>query len=140
MTIPKGYLLDTAVLVETLRPNPSMEVLTWMQSVDQESFYISSLSIGELIAGLERVTDPARRTDLMRWILTDLQSWFQGKILNVTPEVTAFWGGIAGKVPNGTPAVTSLQAALALKHGLQLVTRDTITVPSLQIVNPWIKV
>jgi predicted nucleic acid-binding protein len=137
MTIPKGYLLDTCVLVETLRPNPSMEVLTWMQSVDQESFYISSLSIGELIAGLERVTDPARRTDLMRWILTDLQSWFQGKILNVTPEVSAFWGGIAGKVPNGTPAVTSLQAALALKHGLQLVTRDTITVPSLQIVNPW---
>ena len=134
----QGYLLDTSVLLETLRTNPSAAVTAWMESVDQEKFYVSAITIGEMMAALERVNDPDRRTALMRWILTDMQSWFRGHILTLTPEVAAFWGSLAGKIDGSVSAVAGLQAAFALKHNLQLVTQDNIAVPHLNTVNPWL--
>lgn len=134
---PDGYLLDTSVLLETLRPDPSPDVTAWMESVDQEKFYVSAITIGELMAALEHVGDANRRTALMRWILTDMQTWFRGHILNLTPEVATFWGSIAGKLNGSVPAMAGLQAAFALKHNLLLVTRDTIAVPHLKVINPW---
>ncbi len=136
----QGYLLDTSVLLETLRARPAMVVMEWMESVDQNKFYISAITIGELIGALEQVSDPDRRTDLMRWILTDMQSWFRGKILTLTPEVAAFWGSLAGKLGSDVNAVTGVQVAFALKHGLQFVTREVVTIPHLQVINPWVKV
>jgi predicted nucleic acid-binding protein len=134
---PEGYLLDTSVLLETLRPQPSMDVAAWMESVDQDRFYVSAITIGELMAALEQVSDTNRRTALMRWILTDMQTWFRGHILTLTPEVAAFWGSVAGKLDGSVTAVAGLQAAFALKHNLQLVTCDMINVPHLKIINPW---
>ena len=90
------------------------------------------------MAALEQVTDPDRRTALMRWILTDMQSWFRGHILTLTPEVAAFWGSLAGKLNGSTTAITGLQAAFALKHNLQLVTRENVSMPQLSVVNPWL--
>lgn len=138
MIEPVGYLLDTSVLLETLRARPSAAVTKWMESVDQERFYVSSITIGELMAALEQVSDPDRRTALMRWILTDMQTWFRGHILTLTPEVAAFWGSIANKLNKNISAVAGLQAAFALKHNLMLVTRDVIAMPHLRIVNPWL--
>ncbi|NBX65946.1 MAG: type II toxin-antitoxin system VapC family toxin [Proteobacteria bacterium] len=134
-----GYLLDTSVLLETLRTRPAMAVMEWMESVDQDKFYVSALTIGELMAALEQVSDPDRRTALMRWILTDMQSWFRGKILTLTPEVAAFWGSLAGKLPQGTSAITGLQGAFALKQGLALVTREMVAIPHLNVINPWVR-
>ena len=133
-----GYLLDTSILLETLRTRPAMAVMEWMESVDQDKFYVSAITIGELMAALEQVGDPDRRTALMRWILTDMQSWFRGHILTLTPEVAAFWGSLAGKLPKDVTAVTGGQAAFALKHGLHLVTREAVNIPHLQVVNPWV--
>lgn len=139
MTEPQGYLLDTSVLLETLRTRPAMAVMEWMESVDQDKFYVSAITVGELMAALEKVGDAERRTSLMRWILTDMQGWFRGKILTLTPEVAAFWGSLAGKLPDDVTAITGLQAAFALKQNLALVTREAISVPHLKTINPWIK-
>lgn len=139
MSEPQGYLLDTSVLLETLRTRPAMAVMEWMESVDQDKFYVSAITIGELMAALEQVGDPDRRTALMRWILTDMQSWFRGKILTLTPEVAAFWGSLAGKLPRDASAITGLQGAFALKQGLALVTREMVQIPHLHVINPWVK-
>lgn len=108
-----------------------------MESVDQSTFYVSAITIGELMAALEQVSDPDRRTALMRWILTDMQAWFRGHILTLTPEVAAFWGSVAGKLNGSTTAITGLQAAFALKHNLQLVTRENVQMAHLSVINPW---
>lgn len=135
----QGYLLDTSVLLETLRGRPSAAVTAWMESVDQSAFYVSAITVGELMAALEQVSDPDRRTELMRWILTDMQSWFRGHILTLTPEVAAFWGSLAGKLNGSTTAITGLQAAFALKHNLSLVTRENVSMPHLSVINPWLE-
>jgi len=137
--VTQGYLLDTSVILETLRARPSHAVTSWMESVDQNTFYVSAITIGELMAALEQVSDPDRRTELMRWILTDMQAWFRGHILTLTPEVAAFWGSVAGKLNGATTAITGLQAAFALKHNLQLVTRENVQMAHLSVINPWLE-
>ncbi len=137
MSDTQGYLLDTSVLLETLRARPDMAVMGWMESVEQEKFFISALTIGELMAALDQVADADRRTALMRWILTDMQGWFRGQILTLTPEVATFWGSLAGRLPRGLAPVMGLQVAFALKHNLALVTHDTLAVPHLSVINPW---
>jgi len=136
---PQGYLLDTSVLLETLRTRPAMAVMEWMESVEQDRFYISAITVGELMAALEQVSDPDRRTALMRWILTDMQSWFRGHILTLTPEVATFWGSLAAKIGPDVGAIAGLQAAFAFKHNLSLVTREALNIPHLQVINPWIQ-
>jgi len=131
-----GYLLDTSILLETLRPKPAAAVMSWMESVDQDTFYISAITVGELMAALEGMGDANRRTELMRWVLTDMQAWFRGHILTLTPEVATFWGSIAPKLGN-INAVTGLQAAFALKHNLEFVTREPVSIPHLTLINPW---
>lgn len=137
MSAPAGYLLDTSIILETLRTRPASAVATWMESVDQDNFYVSAITVGELMAALEQVGDPDRRTELMRWILTDMQAWFRGHILTLTPEVATFWGSMAPKLKD-VNAITGLQVAFALKHNLQLVTREAVSIPHLSVVNPWI--
>jgi len=137
MNANQGYLLDTSVLLETLRTRPAAALTAWMESVEQDSFYVSAITIGELMAALEQVSDPDRRTALMRWVLTDMQAWFRWHILTLTPEVATFWGTIAPKLDKNVNAITGLQVAFALKHNLQLVTRETISMPHLTLINPW---
>lgn len=134
----QGYLLDTSVLLETLRARPAQAVSIWMEKMDQDEFYVSSITIGEMMATLEQVADHDRRTELMRWILTDMQAWFRGHILTLTPEVAAFWGSVSAKMDKNMTAIAGLQAAFALKHNLHLVTRDNIVVPHLSVINPWV--
>lgn len=137
MSTPQGYLLDTSILLETLRTRPDGAVMSWMESVDQDNFYVSAITIGELMAALEQVGNADRRTELMRWVLTDMQAWFRGHILTLTPEVATFWGSVSPKFKDINP-ITGLQAAFALKHNLQLVTREVISIPHLTVINPWI--
>lgn len=132
-----GYLLDTSVLLETLRTRPQASVTQWIESVNQDEFYVTSLTIGEVVAALETVGDANRRTELMRWVLMDLQDWFRGHILTFTPEVAAFWGSIAGKIEGDGAVVSSMQAAFALKHNLHLVTSAQISAPHLKVINPF---
>lgn len=133
----QGYLLDTAVLLETLKARPSPSVTQWMESVNQEDFYISALTIGEIVRALDGVRDADRRTALTRWVLTDLQGWFRGHILTFTPEVSAFWGTIADKISGDGNVVSGMQAAFALKHNLHFVTREKISAPHLKVICPW---
>ena len=48
-----GYLLDTNVVSELRRPRPHGGVLAWIQSVDDADVYLSSVTVGEIQAGIE---------------------------------------------------------------------------------------
>ena len=42
------YLLDTCVISELAKPEPNKKVVTWVTQNDEENFYLSSLTFGEL--------------------------------------------------------------------------------------------
>ena len=43
------YLLDTCLLSELIKPDPSPKVVEWLSSQDEDHLFISVLTIGEIL-------------------------------------------------------------------------------------------
>lgn len=135
-----GYLIDTNVVSEHTRPRPNAAVLTWLKGIHIEEQHLSTLSLGEMRYGIERLTFGARREALRRWLDIDVVERFAERLLPVSVAVSERWGHMRTEANRTLPAVDSLIAATALHHDLRLVTRndqDYRGIPGLIVVNPW---
>jgi hypothetical protein len=136
------YLLDTCVISELTRKQPSKAVLDWMSAQDEESCFLSSLTIGELKKGIERLPSSHKKTTLQAWLDQDLRKRFAGRILSIDIEASEQWGLTCAQTEKrglSLPVVDGLIAATALAHGLIVVTRNTSDMePSgVPLLNPW---
>lgn len=135
-----GYLLDTNVLSEFERTRPDGKVIQWMRSSDEETFFVSVLTLGEIRRGILRLQDQHRKMRLERW-REDLVLRFQDRVLPIDAPVADLWGQItAGLASKPLPVVDALLAATAIHYGLTLVTRNTCDVErtGVSVLNPWI--
>lgn len=137
-----GYLLDTNVLSETIKPQANAKVLAWLEASDEQLFHISVLTLGEIRNGIDSAPLPARRTALESWLSRDLVIRFAGRILGVNQEIADRWGritAIASMAGRPVPAIDSLLAATALHHNLTLVTRNAkhASATGAPFFNPW---
>jgi predicted nucleic acid-binding protein len=137
-----GFLLDTNVPSELVRPQPEPRVKTWVAAQNLDTLFISAVSFGEFRKGIILRSPGKRRAELEAWIETDLASLFSGRILSVTRSIAERWGVLEGQrqlvgrslnVPDGQIAAT------ALEHGLTMVTRNVKDFEGLgvAIFNPW---
>jgi predicted nucleic acid-binding protein len=137
-----GFLLDTNVPSELVRPQPEPRVKTWVAAQNLDTLFISAVSFGEFRKGIILRSPGKRRAELEAWIETDLASLFSGRILSVTRSIAERWGVLEGQrqlvgrslnVPDGQIAAT------ALEHGLTMVTRNAKDFEGLgvTIFNPW---
>jgi toxin FitB len=133
------YLIDTNVVSELRkgeRRNPA--VSRWYVSVPETSLYLSTLVIGEIRKGIERLRsrDGIRAEVLGMW-LSAVKDAFTGRILPVDDDVSEAWGRLNAARP--LPAVDSLLAATAKIYNLTLVTRNTKQLADLSVdlLNPF---
>lgn len=136
-------LLDTCVICEPGRKQPSPRVLRWLDEQPEESLYLSVLTFGEIRRGCARLPVGSKRKALERWLERDLAERFTGRILPVDTPVADLWGRLqAGAEAKGhkLPTLDSLLAATALTHGLTLVTRniDDFASTEAEVLNPWL--
>lgn len=137
-----NYLLDTCLVSELIKRAPEPQVIEWVRQQDEQRLYLSVLTIGEVQAGIAKLTDANRAEKLKAWLDDDLQARFDGRILDVTPRVARIWGrfqGQAKKEGKPLPAVDSLIAATALDLCGAVVTRNVGDVErtGVQIFDPW---
>ncbi len=134
-----GYLLDTQVISELVRLQPSAKVITWLEAQEAETLFLSVLSVGEIEKGIARVADARRRAKLRVWLDKEVKVTFAGQVLAIDEEVATTWGKVLAEVGRPLPAVDSLIAATALHHGLTMVTRNgqDMELPRLTVFNPW---
>ncbi len=121
------WLLDTCVLSELSRKRPDPNVMTWMESVQDDLLFISVLTVGELRKGIAANQDAARRESLQRWLESDVLEAFSGAILPIDREIAERWGILCGEAERSgrtRPAIDALLAATALVHGLTVATRN----------------
>jgi len=135
------YLLDTCVVSETISRSPDPTVSAWLSGVDEEDLFISSLTVGEIRKGIEKMPECKRKSVLAHW-LDELKSTYAGRIVCVSTEVADEWGRkIARSEMNGLkrPSVDSLIAVSAGSEGLILATRNVKDMSNLgvTIFNPW---
>ena len=119
-----NYLLDTNILSETIRPQPNPAVMEWMDSMSQERFYISVLTIGEIRKGIVQCQHQSKQQQLLQWLETKVIPWFQSQILPIDITVAEQWALLQGKAAQPIPAIDGLLAATAQTHNLTMVTRN----------------
>ncbi len=132
------YLVDTNVVSELRRRNPSRAVVSWRDSVSSGELHVSVLVVGEIRQGIERLRrrDRSQAAGLERWLDT-MKREFGDRILPVTTAIAEAWGRLAALQP--LPPVDGLLAATALVHGLTLVTREAprLEPTGISLLNPW---
>ncbi len=137
-----NWLLDTNVVSEWTRPRPHPAVAAFLASTDEETLFLSVITLAELRRGVDRLPAGRRRAALHEWLEKDLPHRFEGRILGIDPDVASAWGRIMARAERGgrTPGVMDVWiAAIAETRDLTVVTRNVADfTPLLEcIFNPW---
>jgi hypothetical protein len=133
------YLLDTNVLSELFKKQPEPKVSSWLKDADQDSLYLSVLTVGEIRKGIEKMEHGSRKTKLVQFLEKDLPIQFEERILPVDLKVAEAWGLLEAQANRPLPTVDAFLDATAITHNLTLVTRNTqdFSFSRLKILNPW---
>lgn len=137
-----GFLLDTNVPSEALRPRPDANVSAWIKGQPKDLQFLSVVSVGELRRGFILMPHGKHRSRLEHWLVQSLIPAFAGRILAVTLSIVDRWGILDAQCQlRGRPLNTAdgMIAATALEHGLTVVTRNVRDFSSLglTVLNPW---
>jgi toxin FitB len=136
------YLLDTSVISELISSQPNPNVVEFVDSLDQEDIYLSTITVGEVAKAIQKQPDPTRKQSLQKWLYQDLLVRFDGRIISLDANIMIRWGELSAKVERigvEFPAIDAMIAAIVLTHEMVLVTmyendfKDT----EIEVVNPW---
>ena len=137
-----GFLLDTNVVSELKRASPSRKVVGFVAAQPLDQLHLSAVTVAEIRFGVELVTDPIRRSDLMHWLDNQLRPMFDGRILQVSENILLEWrllieDGRKRGFTYSHPDV--LIAATAAHHGLTMVTRNVgeFAAAGVAVIDPW---
>jgi len=134
------YLLDTNVISELQKSNCNQNVKTFIESLHWEDVYLSSITVGELCYGVEKLPHGKKKHDLSIWLYSQLPEWFNDRIIGLDTEVFIEWGKIRAEVQRTLPVIDSLIAASAIVNYMFLVTRNTKDfdgIEGINLINPW---
>lgn len=103
--------------------------------------FLSVITLGELLKGIALLVDGKRKQELTSWA-TGLEQQFVDQILPVDQEVARLWGALTARAQTDgvqIPASDGLIAATALRHGLQVMTRNTkhFAASHALVIDPW---
>ncbi len=135
------YLVDTPLLVELLRPEPSDTVTTWVRRHEPLGLATTALAMAELQAGVAR-TSALRRNRLTRWVLA-VEGFFQLTTAILPFDIGAarvcarlLANGAAGEPP---PLRQAMVAGIAEANGLVLAVRHSphLALWGGSMVDPW---
>ncbi len=139
-----GFLLDTNVVSELVKPRPEPTVVHWIQATEESLLFLSVLTIGEIRKGISSLPSGNRRVLLESWLGNDLVMRFADRILSIDFEIAERWGLLSAQAKSSgvlLPVIDGLLAATALHHNLTFVTRNTsdVKLAGLSVFNPWMQ-
>lgn len=137
-----GFLLDTNVISELMRPRPNHRLTTRVAATSEVLLHLSVITIGEFRKGIDLLDDNPRRVALQSWLDRDLRVRFAGRLLSFDDAVAERWGqleALAKRKRVTLPTIDAQLAATALHHGLTFVTRNTADIEptGVPVFNPW---
>jgi len=137
-----NYLLDTCVISELIKPKPNSKVIKWLRSCQDESLFLSSLTIGEIQKGISRLPNSRKKIKLQNWLDSELIQRFDERVLGIDFKVAQKWGEIQASSEIAgikMPAIDSLIASIGIVFDLTVVTKNTVDMKNsgVRLFNPW---
>lgn len=138
-----NYLLDTCVISELTKNNPSPNVVEWISKIKESSLFLSVLTIGEIHKGIEKLPASKKKEKLHKWVNYDLNERFKNKILDFDLRTATTWGKIQAQselLGHPLPAIDGLIAATGIAYDLIIATRNTkdMEISGATLFNPWV--
>lgn len=136
-------ILDTNVLSETHKPNPDSNVLAWLDTLDRTTTYMTSISVAEILFGIDVMPNGERRRSLASRAEFMIESTFRGRVLPF--DATAAYGYAAIVAAAKRKGVTvsfadgAIGAIAKFNNFATVATRDTapFLAMGIDVFNPW---
>ena len=135
-----SFLVDTNVFAAAMGENANAVVEKWLDA-NQAGLYTSSITIAEISFGIERLPLGRKRTRLQTG-LDSLIDAMGERILRFDTRVALVWGKLRAELWDAgrlIPLEDSYIAAIALRHGLTVATRNMrdFSQAGIRTVNPF---
>lgn len=135
------YLLDTNIISNVIKPQPSEALLAWWAEQKDENLFVASLTVAEIWRGILEKPRGKRRDALEAWFLgpEGPQELFAGRILSFDDKAALIWARLMadGKAA-GRPrsALDMIIAAVAGANDCMVITDNEKDFVGLEIINP----
>ncbi len=136
------YLLDTCVLSELIKKDPSTKVVKWVAQNNEVNLFLSVFTIGEIHKGIEKLPESRKKKKLHQWVSNDLKERFKSRIIDFDLKTATVWGRIQARselLGKGMPAIDGLIVATGISYDLTVVTKNTqdMEISGVSLLNPW---
>jgi predicted nucleic acid-binding protein len=135
------YLLDTNIISNVVKPQPSESLLAWMSTQRDEDLFIASLTVAEVCRGILEKPRGKKRDALDKWFFgpEGPQALFAGRILSFDDKAGLIWAQLMAEGRAAGRPRSSLDMIIAAVAGANkcvVVTDNERDFAGLQIVNP----
>jgi toxin FitB len=136
------FLLDTNAVSEWVKPRPNAGLVAWLAEIEEDSVFLSVVTLAELRNGVSCLAASRRRDRLDHWLTHELPGRFEGRILPIEGAIADQWGRLTAAAKGaGRPihAMDAFLAATARVHSLTIVTRDLSAFEPIKVpaFSPW---
>lgn len=135
-------ILDTNVVSEPLKPQPNPAVMAWLDAQEPKTLYLSTISLAELLAGIEGLPTGRRRDGLAQALATQVLALFEGRILpldTLAAQAFATTQALARAQGNTIGFPDCAIAAIARSNGFAIATRNVrdFKGTGVELIDPW---
>lgn len=135
------YLLDTNIISNVVKPQPSEPLLGWMAAQRDDDLFIASLTVAEIRRGILEKPRGKKRDALDAWFAgpEGPQAIFSGRILSFDDKAGLIWARLmADGKATGRPrsALDMIIAAVAGASQCVVVTNNEKDFAGIPFVNP----
>ncbi|KVT87950.1 plasmid stability protein StbB [Burkholderia territorii] len=135
-------LVDTNVISEPLRREPSGAVIEWLDAQIVETLFLSAISLAEMRFGVAALPAGRRRDWLDQSIGERVLPLFRGRILPFDDAASKAYASLRAKARAAGHALVPADgfiAATAAANGLIVATRDVapFEAAGLRVIDPW---
>ena len=134
-------VLDTNVISEAMKPEPSLPVRRWLDMQPASLLYLTTVTQAEILFGIAKLPQGQKKENLAR-TLAGIERLFVGRVLPFdTPAATAYaeLATIARSGGRGFPTPDGYIAAIAASRGFSVATRDVapFQAAGVERIDPW---
>jgi predicted nucleic acid-binding protein len=135
-------ILDTNVVSEPMKPDGDRGVQAWLDEQIAETLYLTSISLSELLLGVEVLPHGKRKEGLATALNELLVALFGSRILPFDQQAAMMYAARVSRARTSGRAISMADAqiaAIAAVHGFTVATRDTapFVAAGVPVVNPW---
>lgn len=135
------YLLDTNIISNVIKPEPSESLLAWMAEQDDQDLFISSLTIGEIWRGVLQTPVGRKRDELEAWFAgpDGPPALFAGRVLPFDQKAGLVWARLMAEgraKGRRRSALDTIIAATAEANDCVVVTDNERDFADVEIINP----